>query len=334
MFKRTSNLILVLALLVGCSGSGEPSSGEKKGGPFLRCAPASDDGVVESFKLGPLVVKRDGHELEIRGIDRGVVVVGLLAGLNEPGDETLENLSFFLDRFKAAEVQAILVSGGVGLREKDVARNLEALAAAPVPVLISPGAQESFDVVRKEIAGARKRSPQLVDMTLVRRARIGHVAIISLPGYFNPYYLEARERGCSYEAGDLEDVLALASTDHTDVLLSASPPRGKGPAAVDRGRGGINMGDPDLARALSGSGIRFGLFGHVYEAGGKGTLEDGETEVPQGAWQESLFLQAGAVDAVPVSLVDGGLSVGMAHIVEFSGSRGRYRTVMANRQAR
>lgn len=334
MFSRASIVLALVFLACGCSGSSEPSSGDKKGGPFLRCAPPGDDGVLESFKLGPLVVKRDGYELEIKGMDRGVVVLGVLAGLNESNDETAKNVGFFLERFKAAEVQAILVAGGIGLKEEDVRGNLESLSAAPVPVLISPGAQESLDVFRRQIAAARKRSPQLVDMTLARRARIGQISIISLPGYHNSYYLEARERGCSYEAGDLDDVVALASEDTVPFLLSASPPRGKSPRSVDRGRGGVNIGDPDLADRLSKAGIGFGVFGHVYEAGGNATLSDGETPVVQGSWQESLFLQAGSADAVPVSLVDGGVSVGMAHIVEFSGPRGSYRTVAASRGAR
>jgi hypothetical protein len=319
-----------LALLAGCRGPGEPPSGDGKGGPYLRCAPPGDDGVRETFKLPPLVITRDGYDLEIKGMDRGVVVLGLMAGLNEPGERTRENISFFLDRFRTAEVQAILVAGGVGLMERDVAQNLEALAAAPVPVLISPGAQESYDVLRDAVAAARKRAPQLIDMTLVRRARLGHISVISLPGYHNSYYLEAKERGCSYEPGDLSDVASLAETDRTTVLLSASPPRGKGPAAVDLGRGGVNIGDPALAGMMAGAGIGFGLFGHVYEAGGRATESDGVTPVAEGGWKESLFLQAGAVDAVPIRLADGGTSVGMAQIVEFSGPRGRFRTVMAS----
>ncbi len=329
MWRSIVIFSLLFVAVAGCGSSADPSSGEQANGPYLRCAPPGSDGVVESFKLGPLVIKRDGHDLDVRGIDRGVVVLGVLAGINEPDGPTLQNLSFFLDRFKAAEVQAILVAGGVGLAEKDTSGILEALAKAPVPVLISPGAQESFDVVRSRIAHARKGSPQLIDMTLVRRVRMGHISIISLPGYHNPYYLEAGERGCSYEPGDLADVAGLVEKDKTPVLLSASPPRGKGLAAVDRGRGGVNMGDPALARSLLESKIGFGLFGHVYEAGGKATNSDGETSVASGAWQDTLYLQAGAVDSVPLTLVDGGLSVGMAHVVEFSGSRGRYRTIMA-----
>ncbi|MBW2276676.1 MAG: hypothetical protein JRF63_04235 [Deltaproteobacteria bacterium] len=267
--------------------------------------------------------------MEIRGIQRGTVILGLMAGIHEPNPVTLRNIEFFLDRFKAAGAQAVVVSGGVGLAEDEVSANLKALAAAPVPVLVSPGAQESYDVLRATIGKLRKKNPQLVDLTQVRRVRLGHVTLISLPGYYRAFYLEAKERGCAYEPGDLADITTLASGERIPVLISASPPRGSSERAVDRGRGGVNIGDPALRGMLGKAGIRFGLFGHVYESGGQATLADGATPLAAGVWTDSLFVQAGAADAVPLSLVSGGRSVGMAQVVEFTGPRGRFRTIMA-----
>jgi len=148
---RATPLAIVSLMLVACGSPGDPGSGDQEGSPYLRCAPPIDDGVRESFKLAPLTVERDGHDMEIRGIQRGTVIIGLLAGIHEPNPVTLRNIEFFLDRFKAAGVQAVVVSGGVGLSESEVDANLGALAAAPVPVLVSPGAQESFDVLRNRI---------------------------------------------------------------------------------------------------------------------------------------------------------------------------------------
>jgi len=112
------------------------------------------------------------------------------------------------------------------------------------------------------------------------------------------------------------------------VILAASPPRGSGPKAVDRGRGGVNIGDPALTGMLRARGIGFGLFGHVYEAGGQATLADGATPLGEGVWQDSLFVQAGSAGAVPVQLVGGGRSVGMAQIVEITGQRARFRSAV------
>jgi hypothetical protein len=329
MFSRlTAILSLAAALLaLGCR-SGGPGQGEQKGGPYLRCAPTRDDGVDESYRLPPLSLERDGYDLEIKGAGGGTIAVGLLAGLDEPIPETLANVAFLLDRFRAAGVQVIAVAGGVGLAEADVEKNLAALAAAPVPVLVSPGAQESYDAFREAFQKLHPGHPQLIDMTAVRRVRVGHVTLLSLPGYANAFYLEAKEHGCAYETGDLGDVAALADEGRVNALLAASPPRGTCPCSVDRGRGGVNIGDPALGAMLRDKKILFGLFGHVYEAGGRATLADFSTALGQGVWADSLLVQAGSASAVPVQLVDGGRSVGMAQIVELSGNRARFRTVM------
>jgi hypothetical protein len=325
--------VLALATLASCGRPSAPPSAEKDDQPFLSCARSHIETGRETFKLPPLVVERAGADVDVRGLDRGVVMLGLIAGITEASPENLANVAFFLGRFKDAGVQAILVPGGVGLAPKDVSGILEALAAAPIPILVSPGAQESFDVLAAAIDDARKRHPQILDMTRVRRVRLGSATVLSLPGYYRAFYLEAGERGCSYGAGDLLDAMSLAEKGRANVLLAASPPRGSGDPAVDRGRGAANIGDPALASALSKAGIRFGLFGHVYESGGHATLADGATPVSAGVWQDSLYLQAGAADAVPVSLVGGGRSVGLAHVIEISGNRARYRSIAAHKAA-
>jgi Icc-related predicted phosphoesterase len=195
--------------------------------------------------------------------------------------------------------------------------------------LVTPGAQENFDLFRKVMAAQRKAHPQLIDMTLVRRVKIGHLTIVSLPGYHKPFYLKAKERGCAYEQADLDATANLFADKGVNVLLSPSPPRGVGAEAVDRARGGINIGDPALTGMLKARKVKFGLFGHVFESGGHATKADGTSAVPAGIWQESLFIQAGSAEALPLSLIGGGRSVGMAQIVSFSAARARFQTVSA-----
>lgn len=323
-----------MALLVfGCAawgcGRGEPRSDRQQGEPFLRCAEPYDDGGKERFRLPPLTVERDGYDVTVEGLSRGVVVLGLLAGINEPTGENLGNVDFFLDQFKAAGVQAILIPGGLGFPEEHLAAILDRLAQAPVPILACPGALESFDLFRKVVAKKREKYPQILDMTRVRRVRIGNVTIVSLPGYAKPFYLRAGARGCAYNETDLKETVALFEKDRTNLLLSPAPPRGTGDMAVDRGRGDINMGDRALAGLLASHGLRFGLFGYAYESGGHATLMDGATAIPEAVWRESLYLQAGAAEAVPMTLIGGGRSAGMAEVVEISGDRARFRTIFA-----
>lgn len=320
---------LAFALLFGCGRSAEPDRTSQHGDQLLRCGRLYDDGEKERFRLAPLVVERDGYDVQVHGIKRGQVVFGLLSGIGEPSVQTLNNVDFFLKQFQSAGVQAVLVAGGLGRFEKHMSVILDRLAQAPVPVLLLPGAEENFDTFQKTIASKRQHSPQLLDMILVRRVRIGNVTVVSIPGYSKAFYLEARGRGCGLTADDLQQTASLFDAKTTTVVFSATPPRGTGSRSVDRGRGGVNLGDTFLADLLRSERVRFGLFGYAYESGGHGTLDDGISGVPQGIWQESLFLQSGAGEAVPLSLVGEGRSVGMAQIVEISGGRGRYHTVVS-----
>ena len=301
---------------------------------FLRCSKLFDDRGHEKFNLPPLTVERRGYEVEVGGLTSDLVTLGLIAGIEEPSEATLGNLELFMSKFKDAGVHAILVAGGVGLPAEHVRAILEGLAAAPVPVLVCPGAQESFELFRAEIADARRRHPQILDMTLVRKVRLGHVSIVSIPGYQKAFYLEAGERGCAYEESDLEETASLFEKDRTTVVLSPSPLRGVGEHAVDRGRGGVNMGDPSLSKVLVSRGVRFAAFGYAYESGGNATLNDARTPISAGIWNESVFIQSGAADAVPIELVKGGKAVGMAHVLDLSGKRGRFRTILASRLGR
>ncbi|MCU0663383.1 MAG: hypothetical protein MUC50_13785 [Myxococcota bacterium] len=96
---------------------------------------------------------------------------------------------------------------------------------------------------------------------------------------------------------------------------------------MDRGRGEVNIGDPALTAALSKAGVIFGLFGYVYESAGHATQADGMTPVAEGVTSNSLLLQLGAVEAVPLSLSDGGRVAGVAHLVEIAGHSAKFRTI-------
>ena len=319
--------ILGLLLLLGCGRSAEPDTGKKREQKFLRCAEPYDDGKKETISLPPLSVARNGLDVQIHGIKRGLIVLGLLSGIHEPTRKNLANLDHFLSQFKEAGAQAILVAGDVGYKEPDMKRILEHLAKAPIPILVVPGAEENYDLFRRVMADVRTRHPQLVDMSLARRVHIGHLNIVSLPGYHKPFYLKAKSRGCAYGQADLDATFKLFEENGVNLLFSPSPPRGVGAWAVDRARGDVNIGDHVLSKLLKQNSIQFGLFGHVYEAGGHATLADGKTPVAAGIWQKSLYMQAGSAEALPLPLVGEGRSIGMAQVVSFSAARARFQTI-------
>jgi Icc-related predicted phosphoesterase len=313
----------------GCRSSSTPSSGKADGKKFLRCAEPSDDGGKESIRISPLMLEKDGLNLKISGFRSASVTLGLLSGIAEANQENFANLDFFLARFKEAGVQMIAVLGGLGTEESDTDGILKKIAEAPVPILAIPGAEENFDVFRKLFEKYKRQFPQLVDMTRVRRVQVGSMNFVSLPGYYKPFYLTGKDRGCAYQKDDIELTAKLFDEKGTNVMLAPSPPRGTGIDAVDRARGQVNIGDPELRRALDERKIKFGMFGHVYESGGHAVQADNATPVAAGIWAESLWIEAGAAEALPMFLVGEGRSAGMAQIVSFTGGRARYQTVFA-----
>ncbi|MBN2343916.1 MAG: hypothetical protein JXX29_17190 [Deltaproteobacteria bacterium] len=330
---NTLRISTIIALCVffnlGCKSATEPSSSQKNGNDFLKCADVAGDDNLEKISLPPLTLVRDDQDLKISGISSSIIAVGLLAGIHEMTPETEKNLNYYLDQFKAAKVQAIIVVGGVGKTQEQITNVLTALAKAPIPILVTPGSQASFGALRGAFKKLKQKYPQLVDLTQVRRVFMKHVNFISLPGYFNPFYLEARSQGCSYELKELQQITDLAMDDKTNVLLSATPPLGTGPNAPDMGRGNVNIGDPALRDELSDSPIKFALVGHVYESGGNAVAKGSTQSLPPGIWHPSIILQAGSADAIPVRLTNGGRTAGMAHIVDFSGHRARFKQILA-----
>lgn len=318
---------VILLIVAGCRSSDEPPSGTADGLEFLRCARPMDDGNKESVRIAPLELRRDGLDLKIQGLKSTLTVVGVLAGINEASRQNFANLDYFLAQFKEAGVQLIAVMGGFGTSEAETASILQHLAAAPVPILLVPGAEENFDVFRRVVKGLHKQAPQLVDMTRVRRVHIGRLTLVSLPGYHKPFYLAAKERGCGFQKKDVEETAELFDAKGTNVILSPTPPLGEGPYAVDRTRGEVNIGYATLRRVLDDQKIRFGIFGHVYESGGHAVQADGRTPARSGVWNESLWIQAGAAEALPMFLQGEGRARGMAQIVSFSADRARYQTV-------
>jgi hypothetical protein len=77
-------------------------------------------------------------------------------------------------------------------------------------------------------------------------------------------------------------------------------------------------------------GVALGAFAHVDESGGRaqGSIPDGGVgSVAENVWTDRLWVNAGAADAVPHSMVKGGTSRGQAALVEFSDGRLRYKVI-------
>lgn len=333
-FLPTLIVAAVFVATAGCTCGGDPDRPavvEEGGQRFLLCGKLVDDREDEELDVGGLKLKRHGFVVERQGDVDGQARFGVISGIEEWNEPNRENLRELLQWFRAQRVEAIIVAGGIGADREGCFNVLSSLASSALPVLPLIGASEDFAGYRRAIAQVREQHANVVDLTTARLLRWDGVDLVTLPGYHNPFYLAHRRGGCAYRAEDVDALAELLDESRQPVLLvTAGPPRGRGPGAVDWARGGVNIGDPQLAALMLGARgrekIRYGVFGHVYEAGGNATSDvEGRGAVPAERWSKTLFLNPGAAEAVPYDLASGGRSRGMGAVLEIGPEGARYR---------
>jgi hypothetical protein len=101
------------------------------------------------------------------------------------------------------------------------------------------------------------------------------------------------------------------------LLVAAVPPRGADARALDVSDG-QNLGDPRLAQLLRRA--PFGIFGQVWESGGRAIDGAGKPVAP-GAEMAQLYLNPGAADRTPWPMADGTMSPGQAALLTVHGRK-------------
>lgn len=316
-------------LLAACCGRDpdRPPAVEENGQRYLLCGQIADDREEETFSVGELQFKRRGFVVERVGPEDGSTKLGIIAGIEEWNAPNQANVQAISRWFVKQGAEAIILVGGVGPNRESCLNALETLAASELPVLSLIGATADFAGYRRAVAQARKNHPNVIDLSVARSLRWDGLDIISLPGYANPFYLGHRRGGCAYRDEDVDALGELIDDAEQPVLLVAGgPPRGQGRKAVDRARGGINIGDERMSKVIESSAVQFGVFGHVYEAGGNATADvGGQNAVEPGQWSKTLYLNPGAIEAVPYDRVNGRRSRGMGALLEIGPQGAKYR---------
>lgn len=285
------------------------------------------EGEAKTVTAGSRTFERKGTRLSETSSDEDeLTVLGVLANVKEDTAENLRNIDQFLAFWKASNVEAILVAGDIGEKAPQIQRVLEKLAATKLPVFTIIGNLESRAEYGTALAAVAAAHPNVVDMTQVRLALLDDVAIVSVPGYHNKVYIHA-EDGCEFGPGDLDATkpIIAAAGGKTVVLLSHSPPQQDGPEAIDRTLEQANVGDPALRKLIDETGVRFGVFPNIHEAGGRATDLDGKKLVSPDQWADSLLLNSGAADSVAWKMNDGTESVGMAAVLKIKGREASFQ---------
>jgi hypothetical protein len=159
------------------------------------------------------------------------------------------------------------------------------------------------------------------------------VHLLALPGYFEKRF--SRSGACAYKDADLKNLqdlgTALRKKGDAVILTSHGPPKNDNALGIDvASEGKANVGDPRVTALLDRADIRFGIFSHILEAGGRAVADaPGSTAVIdlkkrktyKTPARDSLFINVGSASALPWTMLDNSASEGLAAIFELDGDQ-------------
>ena len=255
---------------------------------------------------------------------KGEVRIGVLAGLKEADEDNLVWLRRLVAELKQRNADVIVADGDLGDNPDEQETLLGALVESGLPVVVAAGNRE----VRAELDAAegelRKKSARIVDLSHTRIVDLGDATLVGLPGAFERRQLHS-EGACIYVQKDIEAVAsALEHVQQPAVLVAAVPPRGTDKKALDASEG-QNLGDARLNVLLRRA--PFGIFGQVWEAGGRAVDGRGKP-VPPAAESDQLYLNPGAADQTPWPMSDGTISTGQAALLTIRGRKASWEKIV------
>jgi Icc-related predicted phosphoesterase len=280
------------------------------------------------FDLGGFHYELDGGRAKVTRTSArkvpGEVRLGLVSSVKDDEAETQANVEEYLAKFKAADVDAILVGGDTALNESEIEPILNRIAKLDVPVFVVIGNAENRSAFNRAVAASHAAHRNVVNVDLVRVVELDGWDLVSLPGYFDKRYTH-QSGPCVYKPEDARKVKELAAgLDGPVLFLTHGPPRQSGKLALDHVPEAGNVGDPDLTDAITAAKLPFGVFGHILEAAGRGTDLSGKKEVKPGAFADALYVNPGSANSLPWRMNSGPESYGMAMLFTISGKKAKY----------
>jgi hypothetical protein len=255
---------------------------------------------------------------------KGEVRIGALAGLKDADEDNVAYIRKLVAELKKRGADVLVADGDLGDNADEQETLLGALTESGLPVIAVAGNRE----VRAELDAAenelRKKGAKILDLSHTRVVDLGDATLFGLPGAFERRQLHS-EGACIYVGKDI-DALANA-LDHYQgppaVLVAAVSPRGQDAKALDVSEG-QNLGDPRLPPLMKRA--PFGIFGQVWESGGRAVDGKGQPVRPD-TESDQLWLNPGAADHTPWPLADGSTVAGQAALLIVRGKRALWQRI-------
>jgi len=308
------------ALLAACTQKPASNGAAPLAPPAQPTAPAAAQQRSDASCAAPLELP--GARVQIRPAT-GILRIGVFAGLKDADDENVAHLRKLAAEVVKRGADVLVADGDVGDNPDEQETLLGVLTDTGLPLLVAPGNRE----VRSELDAAegelRKKGAKVWDLSHTRVADAGDALIVGLPGTMDRRLLHA-DGACVYVQRDLDALAAyldrLPAKEPPAVLVMAIPPRGRDRSALDVSEG-QNVGDARIVPLLSPRRAPFGIFGQVWESGGR-AIDGGGAPLAPGLASDQLYLNPGAADRTPWPVGDGTRVAGQAALLTIQGRRG------------
>lgn len=256
----------------------------------------------------------------------GRLRIGALAGLKNADDDNRAHLRALTAELKRLGAEVLIADGDLGDNPDEQETLLGILAEAGLPLVVAAGNREVRSELDAAEAELRKKGARLADLSHTRVVDLGDALVVGLPGAFERRQLRA-DGACLYVQKDLDALAAfldkLPPGGPPALLVAAVPPRGQDARALDASEG-LNLGDPRLVPILRRA--PFGIFGQVWEAGGRAVDLAGHP-LPPNTEVDQLYLNPGAADRTPWPMADGTTAQGLAALVTIRGRKASFEVV-------
>ncbi len=302
------------------------------------------DNDINNLKVDSIPLKQDSF-----------VRFGVMSDIQ---DKT-QNHIYFTKAFNALGVDAIIIAGDTSNRKtsiqgktdyqesysvlEDILKNTE------LPVYVIPGNHESkkdyYDIISK----LSSEHLNLIDLAAPgiaadRMVEFKGISIIPLPGYhikemvvdggflFNNVMEYYPMKDCLADPSSEDKHSCKLGKSDISLLVAHGPPKGITKNSIDAILSGDNLpednawknvGNQQINELMLNTGINFGVFGHIHEAGRK-AVDTNDNLIEEGVWSDSLNLNAGP--AMEWDMNKGEHSEGSAGIIDIDveNSKARY----------
>ena len=304
-------------MLIGCREKAlPPPATQPAPSPVRQVSPLRSDAACAAPFDAP------GAREKVRAAT-GELKIGVLAGLKDADDENVTWIRKLTAELKRRGADVIVVAGDLGDNPDEQETLLGVVADTGLPVLVVAGNREVRSDLDAAEAEVRKKGGRIVDLSRTRVVELGDATVVGLPGTFERRQLHA-DGACIYVQRDIDAVGAALDRIHPPaVLVAAVPPRGQDAKALDVSEG-QNVGDPRLSPLLQKA--PFGIFGQVWESGGK-AVDGRGVPIPAGVESERLYLNPGAADRTPWPMSDGTTVAGQAALLTVRGRRASWERI-------